>query len=150
MQSRFVFNPLDKEVKVRIHGSWFVFKPKQIKQMNEDKVDYISTSCAWLGLVPLPNEFEDYEYKDSPEGKDILEKATKNGRESRYSYCHKIFNNQAISLKKELEGTGIDYRSSLTPELESLFEELAAFRKTDVKTNEKNVKKMDELEKLMK
>lgn len=150
MQSRFVFNTLDREVKIRIHGSWFIFKPKQIKQMNEDKVDFIATNGAWLGLMTLSNNFEEIEYRTSDEGKAELEVAAKRGRKTRYEYCQKIFINQTISLKKELEGTGIDYRSFLNPELEVLFDELAAFKKTDVQTNEKNTKKMDELEKLMK
>lgn len=150
MQSRFVFNTLDKEVKIRVHGSWFVFKPKQIKQMNEDKVDFIATNGGWLGLITLSNKFEEIEHRISEEGKAELEEAAKLGRKSRYEYCQRIFINQTVSLKNELEGTGIDYRSHLSPELESLFGELASFKKSEVLTNEKNVKKMDELEKLMK
>lgn len=150
MQSRFVFNSLDKEVKIRIHGSWFVFKPKQIKQLNEDKVDFIGSNGAWMGLVVISNDFEELEYRASEAGKAALVEAAKAGRKARYDYCQKIFVNQTISLKRQLEGTGIDYRSYLNPELETLFEELASFKKSEVQTTEKTIKKMDDLEKLMK
>lgn len=151
MESRFVYNPLDKEVKVQVHGSWFIFKPKQIKQLNEDKVEHINTNCRYLGLVPLDNKFEDPEHKLTDEGKKTLESAAISGKRDRYAYCQRIFHNQTISLKKELEGSGVDYRSYLNPELEALFEEMAQYKKsTDIKTSEKTISRMSELEKMLK
>lgn len=103
----FVYNATEEEQSFKAAGNWFTFKPKQIKNMNDDIATFIALNRKEHGVVVLPQEFEDLDYKNSEEGKKVLEKMTAQGVDAYISGLRAIIANNQVSLRQDLEKANI-------------------------------------------
>lgn len=101
-QEVLVFNTLDKSVSVQAFGNWFTFKPRQIKLMRGELGDFLVKEKGYFGLVGLPLEMSEPEYKASPEGQAILEDKRIEGINKRIQHLQRTVDNLLVSLPKDL------------------------------------------------
>lgn len=132
-----VLNALAQEQDIRIHGSWFSFKPKQIKEMHEDKVFFLVSQRRDQGFVALPDEMADLDFRNSKEGKEILSTAEAKGVNQRCEFLEMLRKNEIVSLQRDIDRRGDKYdaRLEMSKEMIKNLEELASYQ----------VKKQDEV-----
>lgn len=102
-----IMNTTNETQKVRAFGNFFEFKPKQIKPMQEHIADFIASERSYQGMVALPESFEDLEYRQSDEGKAQLKELERQGIESYLGHLRSIIYNNQVSLRQDLEQSGI-------------------------------------------
>ena len=102
-QDVFVMNALNKEVSVKAFGNYFTFKAMQVKRMRPEIGLWLVQQKGYLGLVDIPAEFEDPEFKDSEEGKAILESKRREGLEKRIQALRSQVNNLQVALAYDLQ-----------------------------------------------
>lgn len=95
-----------RPVKVQAFGNWFEFKPGQIKNMQQNLADFLSQDRRQLGFVALPEEFEDPNYKNTEEGKKILDDANETGRRQVVAELNYRKRNLEVSLQRDLDLKG--------------------------------------------
>src|SRR5438128_2242204 len=108
-----IMNASSQEQQVRVHGAWFTFKPKQIKEMHEDKVYFLTAQCGYLGFVTLPDSLSDLDYKQSAAGKAAIAEAESIGIQNRIQYLEMLKKNEIVSLQRDLDRANLKYDSRL-------------------------------------
>lgn len=102
----YVFNGTKEDVVVKLQGKYFSFKPEQIKQMDEDKAQFISMERKESGLSVLPEAFEDLEFRQSEEGQKLLQEARERGIDNLINFHREVIKNNQVSLRKDLARAG--------------------------------------------
>ena len=98
-----IFNATNEVQKTKALGNWFEFKPKQIKQMTDDIAHFLAVERGDLGLVGLPEEMEDPEYRSSPEGKAALAEKEQQGIDKYIQALRAVIYNNQVSLRQDLD-----------------------------------------------
>jgi hypothetical protein len=155
-----VFNPTEEEVTTTINGSFFTWKPGQIKQMRAGQADFVDTNRKELGLMKLedprfiPAEQEKYipGFEKTDEGKKILEPLREKGINNLIDHLMEIIRNNQVSLRQDLANK---YPTGDSAKLAAAYAspaELNAMRlvaKYKKKNNSNSAKQVEEIEKLM-
>jgi hypothetical protein len=144
-----IFNATNEIQRTKALGNWFEFKPKQIKQMNENIAHFLTTERGDCGLVGLPEEMEDPEYRSSPEGKAILAEKEQQGIDSFVKAQRALIYNNQVSLRKDLDKNNM----KLDPAALASDGELNAMRIVaayQAKKDDSEQKKIDEVRELIK
>ena len=134
-----VMNASSKDQTVMVHGSWFTFKPQQIKELNDDKVHFLCEKSMHLGFVAVPEELADLDARSSAEGKKKLEALREQGISNRIRHLEWLRNNEMRSLRKDMDKQNIkaEVESEMTGDsfsaLSSALKELAGYK---TKTND--------------
>lgn len=143
-----IMNTTNEEQHVTVFGKHFTFKPKQIKNMNESFAKYLATERLDQGIIGLDDRFEeDTEFKNTEEGKALLEQAEERGIKSYVDFHRSIVANNQISLRRDLEKAGI----KAGPEVYASPGELrsarivASYGKADADQAQKNADEMKKL-----
>ena len=104
-----IWNPTEETVETKMFGSYFTFKPGQMKTMQEHFAKFIEMNRKETGLVTLPDEFDTMNeetyiegYDKTPEGKEILAKKKKQGIENLLAHYSQIVYNNQVSLRRDL------------------------------------------------
>lgn len=104
-----VFNPTQETVETRLFGSYFSFKPGQMKNMQRNFCDFIQSDRKDTGLVVLPAQFDPMDeenyvegFEKTPEGKKIIAEKTEEGIRNLIDHHLWVIRNNQISLKKDL------------------------------------------------
>lgn len=148
----FIMNALTKEVSTDARGTWFSFKPKQIKNIaDEHLADFFASNRAHEGLVRLSDGFEDPDYKASEAGKQELADASQRGLEARVNFLTYVVNNELSGLKKDLmrNNDPTDPRTYMSKGMIANMEELAGYKSAAQKAKTDQLNKIADLEKLI-
>jgi hypothetical protein len=104
-----VYNPTEETVETRVFGSYFTFKPGQMKNMNQNFCDFIQSNRKDTGLVVLPAEFDPMAeehyiegFEKTTEGKAILAQKREEGIKNLIDFHLGVIRNNQVSLKKDL------------------------------------------------
>jgi len=162
MQNEFlaVYNPTEEDVTTTINGSFFTWKPGQIKQMRAGQAHFVDTNRKELGLVLvsdprfIPAE-EGYiaNFDKTPEGKEALEPLREIGIKNLIDNLLAIIRNNQVSLRQDLANK---YPTGDSGKLAATFAspaELNAMRlvaKYKKKNKDNAAKQVDEVDALMK
>lgn len=147
-----VMNASSQEQSVRVYGSWFTFKPDQIKDMNEDKGMFLTIQCNYLGFVGLPDAIsEDLEFKNSEEGQRIIAEAKKQGVKNRIQYLERLKQNELVALQRDIDRAGLKYnaRLEMSDGMMQNLEELASYKTKQQDENQDKLDRISEIEKLL-
>ena len=98
----FVYNATNEQQDIKIFGNWFSFKPGQIKALDDKLAHGLCVDKKEYGIVGLPAEFEELEYRNSEEGKAILEAKKEEGIANYINHLRSIVMNNQVSLRKDL------------------------------------------------
>jgi hypothetical protein len=141
-----VMNATSREVQVKIHGSWFTFKPEQIKEMHDGKAFHLASTCAYMGFVMVPDEFSDLDYKASKAGKEKLAELKAQGISNRVQYLEMLKDNELVSLKKDLDQKNlkIDPLTFMSKGMEENLKELATYKKASSQVEAERVARIKE------
>lgn len=142
-----VMNALPHEVTVQVHGFYFTFKPKQIKQMDDTKVEHLSQRCAHLGFVAVPSEFEDPDYRSTDAGKAKLKEMEETGLKHRIHYLEVLQHNELVSLKADMQKSNdqSDPRLQMSPQMIKQLQELAGYKQAAKKAGAEQVAQIEKL-----
>lgn len=145
-----VRNATNETITVKALGNFFEFKPKQIKNFNDNVGMFLINDRRDSGLVHVPDIFfDDPEHKNSEAGKAELEAIDKRGIENFCAALRKrIYNNQ-VSLRQDLERANIkaDPAAFAT---DGEMEALRTLAKYQAKQEDVSQKRAEEVKKLMK
>lgn len=146
-----IMNASSIEQTVKVHGAWFSFKPKQIKTMAEEKVFFLSSSCAYLGFVSVPEELEDLDIRASKEGQAKIKEAEERGIANRVQFLERLKHNELSSLQRDydLRNDKSDPRVLVSKEMLKNFEELVTYKNKKQDMAQEQVNRIKELEKLL-
>lgn len=138
-----------KDVSVQVQGNWFTFKPKQIKQMDENKVFFLTSKCAYLGFIAVPDKFEDIEARSTPEGKAELAAIEAQGIKNRVEFLTYLKNNELRSLRSDLERKNdkSDPRAYMSAAMVDQLEELSKYTKKLETAKTEQLNRIKQLEK---
>lgn len=144
-----IMNATNENVHILVHGNHFEFKPKQIKMFQEHVSRFIETERQDKGLVSLPAEFEEPEFKASEEGKKILAEKEEQGINNFCKALRQVIYNNQVSLRRDLEMANIKaspetYASD--GEMKAM-ELLVKYQRRDEDLAQVRKNKMDELKK---
>jgi len=147
----FIINASSKEQQVKVQGDWFTFKSKQIKEMQEDKVRFLTSANAYLGFVEVDPRIEDLDFKNSKEGQAVIKKAEMDGVRARVAFLEDLKRNEIISLGRDLSRAGLDYdpRIEMSDGMLKHLEELASYKAEKQDEAALKVERIKELEKLI-
>lgn len=155
-----VYNPLDEDVSICVHGSWLNFPKGQLKNVyQKEKADFISRDRAYTGLIVLPDQFDPQSesfvegYERTPEGKKILEDSKHMGINKFIEYHMGIVRNNQVSLRQDLAHRYPSADASKLAALDASPGELESMRlvaKYKGRSSDNAQRKVDEIEKLMK
>lgn len=147
-----IMNACSINQSVQVHGAWFTFGPGQIKDMQEDKVFFLTSRKGYLGFVTLPDEMADLDFRNSKDGQEILAKAKVEGVGKRIAHLESVRDNELVSLKRDLEQKNIksDPRSFMSDGAIAAMEELAQYKKKNASETEKRIERVKQLEELLK
>lgn len=144
-----VFNATEEEVSVQAQGNWFTFKPKQVKNMTDRIAQFLIEKRSEDGIVGLPAEFEDPDFKNTEEGRKILASKTKEGIDRFLMKQRRIVDNNLQSLARDLEMANIhtDSRSLASDGELKAMELLAKYQSKDQDEQKKRLEEFDRLQK---
>lgn len=144
----FIMNASAEEQTVKVRGNYFHFKPGQIKQFDDSFAHFMVTERAYLGLVDLPRQFEDLEFKGTEEGKKILAEKAKQGIDARVKHLRSVIYNNEVSLRQDLEKKNIkvDPKVYASDGEIAAYEELIKYQSKDSDAAQKRVDRIKELE----
>lgn len=148
----FVLNASSREVTVKVHGSHFTFAPKQVKAIiDPTKANFMSERQAIEGLVQLPEQWEELEYRESPEGKAAFKEAEAQGIKARIAYLEQLKRNEIVSLQRDLDVANLNYDSRLemSDKMMTQLEELSQYKIKDQDEQQKKLDRIKKLEKLI-
>lgn len=98
-----IFNAGNKDVSTRVFGNYHTIKAGQIKNFQEDIERFMTVDRGYLGLVSVPEEFNDPEYRNSEQGRAELLEKRKEGVAKRIAHLQSVIHNETVSLKQDLE-----------------------------------------------
>jgi hypothetical protein len=142
-----VMNASSQEQQVRVHGAWFTFSPGQIKDMHEDKVFFLTSTCSYLGFVGLPESLSDIDFKNSEAGQKLLAEAKQKGIANRVAFLESLKRNEIVSLQRDLDKANQKYdaRLEMDPAMLPQLEELATYK---IKKQDEAQKKLDRIKEI--
>jgi hypothetical protein len=143
-----VFNASAEDQHIVVFGNHFTMKAKQIKNFEDRISNFIMTERREFGLVTLPEEFMEPEFKNSPEGKAILEEKEREGIEARTKHLRAVIYNNEVSLKQDLERANIkvDPKVYASSGEVAAYRELAKYRKAQEDLDQAKVEELKKLE----
>lgn len=155
-----VFNPTEEEVTTTINGSFFTWKPGQIKQMRAGQAQFVDTSRKELGLVMLedprfiPAEQDKYipAFEKSDEGKKVLEPLREIGIKNLVDNLMSVIRNNQVSLRQDLANkypTGDSAKLAAAHASPAEINAMRLVAKYKRKNKDNAAKQVDEIEKLM-
>lgn len=147
-----LYNATNEEQSVKAFGNWFNFKPKQIKEISDDIGRFIMIEKKHYGIVGLPDEMADLDYRQSEEGKAVLADRTREGVNNFVSELRKIVHNAEVGLRQDLEKSGLksDYRAHMSKGEIDALRKLAAYQKDEEDVTKLQIDEIKELEKKLK
>lgn len=98
----YVYNATDKTVRTKAFGNYLSFGPLQYKRCSSDIGNFLRESRKDLGLVGLPEEFEDPQYALSEAGIAVLAEKKREGIANRCRHLEGIVQNLKSSLAQDL------------------------------------------------
>lgn len=145
-----IYNPLERDVTVKAFGNYFTFKPKQLKLMEDKMARWLAEYRRDEGLVLVGHEFEDLEYRKTPEGLKALKVAEDQGLKNRVRKLRMLKDNIA-SLQKDLDmkNLKIDARTMASSGEIAALEELASLQAKQKDEGQVKIDRIKELEKLL-
>lgn len=143
-----LYNTTLEEQHVKALGNHFTFKPGQIKMFQDNVAHWIATMRREQGIVSLPAEFEDPEYKESEEGKKALATAKAEGIKNYLEFHRKIVYNNQKSLKQDLEMANLKVDPA-TLATDGELESMRLVAKYQALKSDDEQKKVDEVKELM-
>lgn len=155
-----VFNPTEEEITTTINGSFFTWKPGQIKQMRAGQADFVDTNRKELGLVKIddarfiPSEQEQYipGFDKTPEGQAVLAPLREQGINNLIEHLMWIIRNNQISLKQDLANkypTGDSAKMAAAAASPAELNAMRLVAKYKKRTNSNAAKQVEEVERLM-
>ena len=155
-----VYNPTEEEVTTQINGSYFSWKPGQVKQMRKAQAEFVDTNRQDLGLVVvsdprfIPSE-EAYilGFDKTEEGKKVLEPLRQRGLNNLIQHLSLIIRNNQVSLRQDLANkypTGDSAKMAAAMASKGELEAMRLVAKYKQKTHDNAAKQVEEVEKLMK
>lgn len=144
----FLLNPTNEKQTVKALGNFFEFKPGQIKQIQDDIGQFIALKKADTGIVAIPQQYEELEWRDSPEGKQALAEAKQRGIDNYLGALRRLIYNNQVSLRMDLEKANI----KADPAVFASEGELNAMRlvaQYQSKKADEDQKRVDEVKKLV-
>lgn len=155
-----VYNPTEEEITTTINGSFFTWKPGQIKQMREPQAQFVNTNRQDTGLVLvddarfIPAE-EAYiiNFDKTPEGQSVLEPLREKGINNLINHLSSIVRNNQVALRQDLANkypTGDSAKLAAAYASQGEMEAMRKIVKYKKKTKDNAAKQVDEVEKLMK
>lgn len=103
----FLLNATKEVQTVRVHGNYITFPPEKVKLVDEDKGRFICMKRQEQGIVDLPQEYEDPEWRETPEGKAAIEAKKQFGLDNYINGLRKLIYNNQVSLRMDLEKANI-------------------------------------------
>lgn len=160
MDFKAVYNPTEEEITTTINGSFFTWKPGQIKQMRAGQADFVDTNRRELGLVKIedprfiPSE-EAYvlNFDKSPEGQAFLAPYKEVGINNLIEHLMWIIRNNQVSLRQDLAGrypTGDSAKMAAAAASPAELNAMRLVAKYKRKTTSNAARQVEEVEKLMK
>lgn len=155
-----VYNPTEEEITTTLNGSFFTWRPGQIKQMRKEQADFVDTNRQDTGLVRLddprfiPAEQDRYipGFEKTPEGAAVLAPLREKGINNLIRHLMWIVQNNQVSLRQDLAGKYPTGDSSKMASAAASPAELEAMRKVlkyKKKTTTNAARQIEEVEKLM-
>ncbi len=159
MEFKAVYNPTEEEITTTINGSFFTWKPGQIKQMRAGQADFVDTNRKELGLVKIEDgrfiPAEDsyvMNFDKSPEGQAFLAPYREAGINNLIEHLMWIIRNNQISLKQDLANkypTGDAGKMAAAAASPAELNAMRLVAKYKKKTSSNAAKQVEEVEKLM-
>lgn len=106
-QDVLILNALDKSVHVVAFGNHFNLKPKQMKLFRGEIGRFLDSNKGYLGLIAVPEQLSEPEFRDSEEGKALLEQKTQEGVTRHVQHLTQVVNNLQVSLRGDLDAKNI-------------------------------------------
>lgn len=134
----YVMNALDRPVNVQVFGSWFEFKPKQIKMIYQPHVaEKMTMDLGDEGLVDFPESLMEPENVNGDEFKKVKAEKAIEGRAKRLRKLEQIRYNEETSLRKDLQikNLNVDPVAFTNPGLIAALKELVALKEQDKQDN---------------
>jgi len=144
-----IFNPTAEKQLVQVFGNWFAFAPGQIKNLRDEFGEFIRGQKQYTGLVSIPEELEDTEFKASVDGKAMLAEHAERGVKAYVDHHRKIIANNQISLRRDLEKANIKADPSVYAS-EGELESMRIVAKYQRAKSDETQAKVDEVKKLLK
>lgn len=156
-----VYNPTEEEITTTINGSFFTWKPGQVKQMRANQAEFCGTNRQDLGLVVItdprfiPAEQEHYipGFEKTEEGKAALEPHRERGINNLIEHLSGIIRNNQISLRQDLADkypTGDSATMAAAAASKGEIDAMRKVQKYKQKTRDNAAKQVEEVSKLMK
>jgi hypothetical protein len=153
-----VYNPTEETVETRVFGSYFTFKPGQMKNMNKNFCDFIASDRQQTGLVILPPEFDPMDedryvegFEKTPEGKAVLAEKREEGIRNLINFHVGVIRNNQVSLKRDLarhdpsnDPTKLAAIEASKGEIESM-RLVAKYKKLKLNNEEKQITEVNKL-----
>lgn len=151
MEDVMVLNALDKEVHVQAFGNHFSFKAGQIKRMRREIADFLCRERKNMGLVGLPAEFEEPEYKLTEDGVKILEEKKLEGVRNRIAHLQWQVNNlKSLQRDLEMKNLKVDPLTMASDGDIQAMEELHQYQNKAQDNDKKRLDRIRELERKLK
>lgn len=149
-----VMNASADTVEFRAYGSHFSMKSGQIKTFQDHIARFIVTneSTRSLGLVGLPEELEDIDFRQSAAGLAAVEEKKKEGVNNRIAHLRQVIYNNQVSLRQDLEKSNLkaDPRAFASEGEVKAFEELVKYQAKKEDEDQKRIDKIKALESRLK
>lgn len=144
-----VMNASAETANFKVYGNHFSMKPGQIKTFQDHVARFIAITDTTrnLGLVTLPDDLEDLDYRQSEDGKRTLDEKRKEGIDNRVSCLRQIIYNNQVSLRQDLERANIKADPRVYASLGEVkaYEELAGYQ---IHKEDEDKKKVDRIKAL--
>lgn len=154
-----VYNPTEEEVTTVINGSFFSWKPGQIKQMRASQATFVDTNRKETGLMVISDPrfipAEDayvLNFDKTEEGKKILEPLRETGIKNLIDSLMYIIRNNQVSLRQDLANkypTGDSAKLAASYASPAEINAMRMVVKYKKKNKDNAAKQADEVEKLM-
>ena len=144
-----IFNATAEKQVVKAQGNWFTLPPKKIQMFQDNIASFLASERAFHGLVMLPDEFEDPEYKKSPEGSKILKEKEELGISNYIEHLRWIVHNNQVSLRQDLEQANIKADPAVFAS-DGEIDAMKTIAKYQRQESDKHQAKIDEVKEIMK
>lgn len=147
-----VMNASSEDQPIRVFGNHFVLKSGQIKEFQEEIGRFMVLERGYLGLVGVPEEFSDIEFRQSEEGQAKLQELKAEGIAKRVRFLNQLVHNEIVSLKRDLDKVNSkeDPRLLMDPKMVKQMRELASYQAADEDVEKAKVAEIKRLEERLK
>jgi hypothetical protein len=155
-----VYNPTEEEITTTINGSFFTWKPGQVKQMRATQAEFVSTNRQETGLVKIedprfiPAEQDSYipGFEKTKEGIAVLEPYRVLGINNLINHLNFVIRNNQVSLRQDLADrypTGDSAKMAAASASPGELNAMRMLKKYKMKTKDNAAQQVEEVEKLM-